>query len=223
MSHIYDSLKNFITPELILEITNSTGEEHLKIESALNSLISGLLESLLIVEDDNSAIEFALRKAGKEYANINSNLNIIFSGKADERTYYLGGRFLDALFLNKTNSFISLIANASEISNKSADKLVFIFTPIIAASLGDKLIMRKINLSRLVTQINTEKEHFSKYLPSGLHKLLEGQSSTRKSNLTYTNSTSPALEVNNNEVNFLKWGLIILGLILLFLWWYYYL
>lgn len=227
MSHIYGSIQKLASPELITEAAIYTGEDSLKVKSAITSLIASLLTSLLIVKDDNSAIEFALRKAGKQYPNILANLTEVFSGKADERTNYLGVRFLDALLGNKVEKLITLIATDSNISARNADKLIYIFSPIIASSLGDKLIMRKINLARLSIQIRTEESHFSSLVPYGFNQLFKSTSLLVTDNHIVENSSSPILEVDKNKIDFLKWGLIILGLVILglvilvLLWIYY--
>jgi len=172
MAYIYNSLQELISPDLISKGSSYLHEDSSKTASAINSTIAGLFFSIL-PKEDSSEVEFAIRKAGRAYPNILSKLDDVFTGNADEKTYYAGSRLLDGLFENRINTFTSLISSESGLSIISTDKLISMVAPVVAGYLGNKILTEKISFTQLLKALEEEKESYQNYIPSELPELLE--------------------------------------------------
>lgn len=168
MYSTYQSLAGLFTPRLMLLSCSFLKEEdNFKVEKAVNKTVAGLIYSVLS-KNDSSELEFVIRKSGRAYPEIESKLENIFYGNADEKIYYLGSQFLDALYVSEVNTFISLISKSSGLSIRSTDKLVSMITPVISGYLGNKIISEKISFHELIRRIEYEKESFENQIPAGL-------------------------------------------------------
>lgn len=225
MSNIFNSLKGLVTPELISKAASFLGEDSSKVQSAVGSIIPSLLGSLLAKGNDAN-LESALVKAGKESEGLLSGAANLFSGGADEKSSYIGSRFLDSLLGDKLGGLTSLISSVSGISSASVGKLLSMVSPLIAGFLGNKITAGGFNLSKLLGALNSEKGSFLELIPSGLTSVLGIPSlaslgSSLSSGISSVGNTAGEVvaEAKKGSSGLIKWLLLIAALIVLFFIW----
>ncbi|MDL2214562.1 DUF937 domain-containing protein [Dysgonomonas sp. OttesenSCG-928-M03] len=222
--NIYESINALITSEIVSEISASFKEDSTNIRLASESAIAGLLFSIP-PKEGSSEVETAIRKAGTSYPYIRSKFTDIFTGKADETTYYLGFRFLESLFGNRVNTFTSLISHKSGLSIRNTDKLLSMISPVVAAYLGNIILTEKTSFATLLREIENEKDSYQNFIPSQLSELLEISGIGTSEQLPFsidinnpTNIPSEQLKIKRG-FDLGKWITILIAIAVLIFWW----
>ncbi len=224
MTSIYESLGALITPDIVSKISAYFQEDRTSIVSASKSTIASLLFTLL-PKEDSSEVEFAIRKAGRSYPDMESKFTDIFAGKADEKIYYLGSRLLDSLFNNRINTFTSLISNTSGLSIRNTDELISMISPLVAGYLGNVILTEKVSFTTLLKEIESEKESYQNFIPTQLSELFEISGTSTSEQLPFAidinNSTNIPSEQHKIKRGFSlgKWVTILIAIAGLILWW----
>lgn len=170
---IYSSIIELLDDNLIGSAASYLQEDPAKVTATTHQIVAGLLYSIPYIKD-SSEIEPILKQAGKNYPIIIDRiLPDIFAGKANERIYYLGSRFLDAIFGNRVNTFTSLISTNSQLSIRHVDKLISITAPLVASFLGNKILFEGLSFSNIVTLIKSERSQLMKVIPEQLPEVFE--------------------------------------------------
>ncbi|MDU1903245.1 MAG: DUF937 domain-containing protein [Dysgonomonas sp.] len=177
---IYNSIRHIITSDLVSELSSYYKEDRSSVKVAITSTISGLLYSLLI-RHNATGIESILKKSGKEYPEMEKHFHELFLGKSEERIYYLGARFLDELFNDRINTFISLISSHSGLSMKNSDQLISVLASFLAGYLGNILLKDKSGFREMMQQLTSEKTNIRSDIPPRLSEMFDmsGSNTTR--------------------------------------------
>ncbi len=206
MKNINESIKGYINRNMILTAATALDEKEFNISSAVSSIIPSML-AVLLKKGNTPQIKNILEEAG--------NLNIISGTESSwdaiptQDQQRIGDDFLQHLLGDKAADFTDPIAEKSGATKVATNKLVSMVAPIVAGFLGNKLVKEDWTMSRLMKEIDDEKQSFISYVPAkiidsfGLSSTLDTQKSVEK----------------KNSYGWVIWVVLIVLLLMLFFWW----
>jgi len=206
MNSINESLKSYINRDMVLTAATALDEKEFNISSAISSIFPSIL-AVLLKKGDTPQIKNILEEAGK--LNILSATEARWDTIPTENQQRIGDDFLQHLLGDKAADFTDPIADKSGASKVATNRLVSMIAPIVAGYLGNKIVKDDWTLSRILNQINEEKQSFIGYIPSELIGSF-GLSST----LNTTKDTE-----KKKSYGWVIWVVLIALLLMLFLWW----
>lgn len=169
MEYLFNSISEFITPEIVKNTSKILKEENSKVSQAFQTTIASILE-LIVEKGENKKFESILKGIG--------NLHILFSvsnlflDKMNSKMQNACTKFLKYTLNDRLKEYYSLISDISHISLFNSTYIVNKIALLVSAFLGEKLISN-ISFSALLDQLEDEKNDFQIYIPFELSKLLE--------------------------------------------------
>jgi Outer membrane protein and related peptidoglycan-associated (lipo)proteins len=209
MENFVDSLKSFISPNLISKAAEVVGENDFNISKGISSIIPSLL-GVLLKRGNTPQIKNILSEAGN--LNILSDLENICRETPTKDQQRIGDDFLQHLLGDKAADFTGPIAEDAGISKPATNRLISMLAPVVAGFLGNKLIEKNWSLPELFSELNKQKSSFAKLIPSGIVKAF-GLSS-----VLHTPNSQNEPETKKNR-NWIIWVVLLLLLLLLFFLW----
>ncbi len=173
MKYLFNSINEFISPEIISITSFSLGEDKDKVSSAIQITIASLLE-ILTEKGENKNLELILKESGS-YHTLQNTTNL-FGGEINIQRHQSNIQFLHYLLKDDLTKFSSIIASSSEITEKNAKKIVSRVSSLLTAFLGEKLVSG-IHFSSLIEQLDEEKINFQYYIPFEMSAIVEKSSS----------------------------------------------
>ncbi len=175
MSNILDSLKGYITPELLSMASQHLGESESGISKAIGGLAPTILSGLVSKAGDAngfSSIFNTLNQPGN--ASWLDNLGGLIGGGnlAHGDPKDAAGALMGNLFGSKTGGILNLISNFAGIKSSSTSSLMGMVGPMIMSYLAKKIVGDKLNASGLASMLLGQKSNIASALPSGMGSLL---------------------------------------------------
>jgi OmpA-OmpF porin, OOP family len=164
-ANLLDSLKGYLTPELITQASGMLGESENGITKAVSAAIPSLLNGLLNKSNDSGVMGSVMDLVSKQSAGsegVLTNLSGLLSG--DSASSSLSTSLLGSLFGNKVSGITDLIAGVSGVKSSSVTSLLGMAAPMLLSHLG-KL---GLSVSGLTSLLSSEKESILSAAPAGL-------------------------------------------------------
>lgn len=218
-ANLLDSLKGYITPELISQASGALGESESGVSSAISSALPTLLGGLLNKSGDSSVMGSVMdlvTKSSADSGGILSNLGGLLSG-GNSGASGLGSSLLSLLFGGKLGGVTDLIAGASGIKSSSAGSLLGMAAPLLLGHLGKS----GTTLSGLTSLLSSQKDSILSAAPAGLGSLM-GFSSNVGSSFDRDNYSAPVSSGGDSGGGLPKWivPLLLIGAALLGLYYF---
>lgn len=212
MTQFYDALKALISPAMVTRASTLLNEKESDLNKATSSIISSFL-GVLLKKGNSPQIREILEEAGN--LNILAEIKDLWMNDLTKDQQRLGDNFTQQLLGDKAADFTDPIASQAGISQVATNKLVAMIAPIVTGYLGNKMVQENFSLHGIIREIDKEKSKFSSLIPSAL---------VRTFGLSDVLSNDGATTVNQREekkggLGWLKWLILIVALLLLFLWW----
>jgi OOP family OmpA-OmpF porin len=174
MSNILDSVRDYLSPELLGEAANIYGENEAGIAKAIGSLAPTILAGLLEKSGDSHAIDNIFSTLRNFNPAILDNLGSLLGGgnlshndpKDDS------GRLLSVIFGAKVPAITNAVASFSGIKQSSASSLLGLAGPLVMALLNKKISAEGLNASKLVGYLLSQRNTIVSLLPAGVGSLL---------------------------------------------------
>lgn len=167
-ANLVDTLKGYITPDVISQASNTLGESESGISKGISSSIVTVLSGLIHKSHDSTVMGNVMNLVSSSSSNsaeILSNLPSLLTGSGNSAALISGSKFLGLLFGNKQQEVIDRIAGTSGIKGSSAASLLGMTGPLLLSHFGKS----KTSFSGLTSLLSTEKESILSKVPSGLN------------------------------------------------------
>jgi OmpA-OmpF porin, OOP family len=175
MSTLMESVKSYLTSELIGKVAGTLGESENGISKASTGLVASILGGLLNKSGDSGIMNtvFSLLKDGKSTSVLGDLGALIGQGNlAHNDPKDISGKFIGALFGNKVPDLINGVSSFAGIKNSSVSSLLGMIGPLVMGVLGKKIASGGLNLSSLTSLLSSEKSSITSLIPSGLGSAL---------------------------------------------------
>ncbi len=175
MSTLIDSVKSYLTAELIGKVAGTLGESENGISKASSGLVASILGGLLSKSGDSGIMNtiFSLLKDGKTTSVLGDLGALIGQGNlAHNDPKDVAGKFIGTLFGSKVPDLINGVASYAGIKNTSASSLLGMIGPLVMGVLGKKIASGGLNLSALTGLLSSEKSSITSLIPAGLGSAL---------------------------------------------------
>jgi OmpA-OmpF porin, OOP family len=168
-ANLLDSLKGYITPEIISQASSMLGESEGGISKAVSAVIPTLLGGLVNKTSDSGAMGSIMELVNKSTSNsdgIFSNLTGLLS--TDSASSGIGSSLLSTIFGNKLSGVTDIIAGTSGIKSASVGSLLGMAGPMLLGHLGKS----GTTLSGLTSMLTSQKDSILSAAPAGLSSLM---------------------------------------------------
>ncbi len=169
MSNILDSVRDYLSPELLGEAANIYGENEAGIAKAIGSLAPTILAGLLEKSGDSHAIDNIFSTLRNFNPAILDNLGSLLGGGnlAQNDPKDISGRLLSVIFGAKIPAITNAVASFSGIKQSSASSLLGLAGPLVMALLSKKISAEGLNASKLVGYLLSQRNTIISLLPAG--------------------------------------------------------
>jgi outer membrane protein OmpA-like peptidoglycan-associated protein len=174
MTNLLDSLKAYITPELLGSAAQTLGENENGISKALGGLAPTILAGLLEKSSDTNAMSGIFNTISNFDSSVLDNLGGLVGGGnlAHNDPKDIAGQLLGTIFGAKVPSITSAIAAFSGVKQSSASSLLGVAGPMVMGLLSKKISSEGLNLSGLVSLLAGQKSNILNMLPAGIGSVL---------------------------------------------------
>lgn len=204
--NLLDSLKGYITPELISKASSALGESESGIAKATSAILPTLLSGLVNKSEDSnvmgSVMDLVKQTSSSSDGGVLSNLGGLLTGNSGNSG--IASSLLSMLFGGKLSGVTDLISNVSGVKSSSVSSLLGMAAPMLLGHLGKS----NTTLSGLTSMLSSQKGSILSAAPSGLNSLM-GIASSTSSSTTNSKSTYSA-DSNNSGSGLPKWLLPLL-------------
>ena len=175
MNSLLDSVKDYLTPDVMRKIGSAAGETPENTKRAMDNIVPTLLFGAAKVADSPGGDNQLMSLINKQTSdgNILSNLAGQLSGESAAQGLMNSGRdAAKALFGGKLNSVIDTLARSLGLKSSSIASLLSIAAPIVLGVLGKERSARGLGASGLASLLSGERNILSQILPAGLGSVL---------------------------------------------------
>lgn len=174
MANLLDSVREYVSPELIAQAAKLLGENETGISKALGGLAPTILSGLIHKAGDAGAMAAAFNALSKFDHGILGQLGgLLGSGNlAHNDPKDAAGQFVGSLLGDKVPGVLNAIAAFAGIKSSSASSLLGVAGPLVMGLLGKRISSEGLNLSGLANLLLQEKDHILGVLPAGVGALL---------------------------------------------------
>jgi OmpA-OmpF porin, OOP family len=175
--NLLDSLKSYITPELVSSAASQLGESEGGIQKALGAALPTVLSAVMNkTQEGGPAAEgmFSLLQ-GAGTSGLLNNLGGLFgagANKASSETASTGNNLLNTLFGDKLGGISSSLSSVAGVGSSSASSLLSAGASLVAGFLGNKINSEGLGLGGLATMLAGQKDSIMGALPGGMGNLL---------------------------------------------------
>lgn len=165
MSNLLDSLKSYITPDLISQASGMLGESESGVAKAVSAALPTLLSGLIHKSDDSSAMSGVMDLVTQNASHsdgVMSNLTGLLSGNSAASG--IGLSLISMLFGNKVSGVTDMLANVAGIKGTSVSALLGMAAPMLLSHLGKS----GTSLSGLTSMLTSQKDSILAAAPAGL-------------------------------------------------------
>ena len=175
MSNIINTLKGYISPDLVAQTSSNLGENTGNVTAALSSAFPSILGGLLNKSSDPKAmggfLDVAKRQGEASPGNLTDDLRSWHgSGLLDK-----GKNMIGALFGNKSNEVADAIGSSSGIKSSSAGSILAIAAPMVMSFFAHKAKSDNWGVSNMVGFLKEQKGNIVNAMPAGVSNILGGK------------------------------------------------
>jgi OmpA-OmpF porin, OOP family len=237
---LIDSLKSFVTPELISQAAGMLGESETSTAKGMGAAVPAILSGLLQKGSNTSGAGeiLDLIKGGGHDGGILSNLGGLFGG--DSNMLSAGSGILGSIFGDKIGSIASVISSVTGMGSGSSSSLLSMAAPLVMGVLGKKVASEGLSASGLMNLFSSEKDSITSALPAGLGSVLglgglgglgnlgsgignmadKAKSTVSAAKSTATNYAQEAVEETTGGGSKWLWPLVLLAVVGGLLWYF---
>ncbi len=175
MASILDSVKGYLTNELIGAAARQLGESESGILKAAGGMAPAILAGILNKSGDASAMgNIFSQLSDSRNAGFLDNLGGLVGGGnlSHNDPKDIAGRLMGTIFGGKTQALLNSLSSFAGIKSSSASSLMGMVGPLLMGVLGKKISSEGLNLSGLMNLLKGEKSSIMSALPSGLGSVL---------------------------------------------------
>ncbi len=174
MASILDTIKTYLSPELLSEAANIYGENEAGISKAVSSLAPAILAGVLEKSGDSHAIDNVFKALRNFDPAILGNLGSLLGGGnlAHNDPKDASGQLLSTIFGAKVPAIVNATASFSGVKQSTASSLLGLAGPMVMGILSQKINTEGLNASGMVSYLLSQKSNFMSVLPSGISAML---------------------------------------------------
>ncbi|MXO33651.1 hypothetical protein GFU95_01300 [Apibacter sp. B3889] len=169
MECLFNSISEFISPEIVSNISKILNEKESNIIQALHTTTASLLE-LILEKGEQKKLEFIFKGIGT--MNILFSVSNLFLDPTNLKKHCASSKFLIFLLKDRLEEYYSLIASSSQISIVNSKNIVNKLGLLISAFLGEKIISN-ISYVTILNQLQDERNDFQIYIPFEMSEILD--------------------------------------------------
>jgi outer membrane protein OmpA-like peptidoglycan-associated protein len=174
MSQLIDTIKSYLTPELIQSSAQLLNENESAVAKAAGGLVPTILAGLLNKSQDASSNNSLFSSISQFDDGVLGKLgNLLGSGNlAENDPKDFSGRIMSSIFGDKVPAIINAVASFSGVKQSSASSLLGLAGPLVFGVLGKKIKQDGLNLSSFSQLLSSEKSSLMQLLPAGIGSVL---------------------------------------------------
>lgn len=174
MANLLDSLKGYITPELIGQAASMMGESESGISKAMGGLAPTILSGLLSKSNDSAAMGGIFNQLSNFDSGVLGNLGSLLGGGnlAHNDPKDVAGNLMGSLFGSKVPTILNTLASFAGIKSSSVSSLLGLVGPMVMGLLSKRIKSDGLNVSGLASLLNSEKSSIMNALPAGLSSVM---------------------------------------------------
>lgn len=211
MSNLLDSIKSYVTPEIVSQAAALLGENESGVGKAIGGLAPTILAGILNKSGDSNAMGnvFSLL-SNNSNAGFLENLGGLVGGGnlAHDDPKDIAGSLMGTLFGGKVPAIINALSAFSGIKSSSTSTLLGMVGPLVMGVIGKKIKSDGLNVSGLLNLLGNEKSSILSALPGGMGAIM-GLASGLGGGNTGGNISTP--EVETASGNRWIWPLLLLA------------
>jgi outer membrane protein OmpA-like peptidoglycan-associated protein len=204
MANLLDSIKDYLSPELIGQAANLLGESESGVAKAAGSIAPTILAGLLEKSGDSNAMGSIFNVLSNFDSNILGNLGSLLGGGnlAHNDPKDTAGQLLGSLFGSKVPGITSAISSFSGVKQSSTSSLLDLVGPLVMGLLSKKINSGGLNVSGLASLLLGEKSSILGALPAGIGSVL--------GLANFSTGTAPTVEAPSAGGSRWLWPLLLL-------------
>jgi OmpA-OmpF porin, OOP family len=174
MANLLDTLKDYLSPELIGQAANLLGESENGVAKAAGSIAPTILAGLLEKSNDSHAMGSIFNAISNFDSNILGNLGSLLGGGnlAHNDPKDAAGQLLGSLFGSKVPAITNAISSFSGVKQSSTSSLLGLVGPLVMGLLSKKISTEGLNVSGLANLLLGQKSSILGALPAGIGSVL---------------------------------------------------
>jgi OmpA-OmpF porin, OOP family len=174
MANLLDSLKEYVTPELIGKAAEMLGENESGISKALGGMAPTILSGLLSKSSDSAAMGGIFNQLSNFDSGILGNLGSLLGGGnlAHNDPKDVAGNLMGSLFGSKVPAVLNALASFAGIKSSSVSSLLGVAGPMVMGLLSKRIKSDGLNVSGLANLLLSEKSSIMGALPAGLGSVM---------------------------------------------------
>ncbi|MBV6439978.1 MAG: hypothetical protein EPGJADBJ_01636 [Saprospiraceae bacterium] len=174
MANLLDSIKEYVTPELIGQAANLLGENEGGISKAIGGLAPTILAGLLDKSGDSNALGNIFSALSKFDSGILGKLGSLIGGgnlaQGDPKD--VSGQFLGSIFGARIPAITNAVAAFSGTRSSSVSSLLGMVGPLVMGILSKKINTEGLNVSGFANLLLGQKNNILGALPTGLGSII---------------------------------------------------
>lgn len=177
MANIVDSLKGYITSELISKAAGSFGESNSAITKGVEGLLPTILGGLVQKSNDTSAfggIYDMIKGGASKNPGLLDNLGSLIGGGnlAQNDPKDLSGGLMSSLFGGKVGGILDLVSSVAGLKRSSSSGLMGLVGPLVMSYLGGIIKDKALDAVGLGKFLRNDSTSIANALPAGMGSLL---------------------------------------------------
>lgn len=165
--NLLDTVKGFVTPELISSASSLLGENSAGVTKAMDVAVPALLSGIVnkAGSDSSGLLEMATKAAG---SGVLDNVLGLFGGN-NSSLMGMGSTLLSGLFGDRANLLTNLISGFSGTKPSTATSLLSALAPLALGAVGKHALSSGLDAKGLAGLLGGQKDLIRQALPSGLN------------------------------------------------------
>src|SRR5262245_4962778 len=180
MATLIDTLRSFLTPELLSKASTALGESQGNVSRGLGAAFPAILAALLAKSSDAGVMRQIidlLTDRGVDLSTARNPGELVGTsggtgGLARSPLIDLGSRFLSTILGPQTGAAASAVASSAGLQPASGSTLLGMAAPLVMSVLGDRVRRDGLNATGLASLLSSERSSIMKEAPAGLTSLL---------------------------------------------------
>lgn len=209
MSNLLDSLRSYITPDLISQASKVLGESENGISKAINSIFCSILGGIISKEHDTASMNSIVDLVSESSANSSETLHSL-EGILPHDISDNSSNFLTVLFGNKLGGVTDLIANQSGLKSYSVNSLFGLLSPLVLSFLKKE----NFSISSLLNTLHSQKQELLASVPVGFSSLVGISNSIDYNSATTTKNSDTGYQSGQGFPKWIVPLILILGALL---------
>lgn len=214
MSHFIDSLKSYVSQDMISKASTTLGEQASNVSSTVDSIFASLM-GVLLKYKETAQKKNILEEAGN--LNILSDIGNIFEDNPSENQRKIGDDFLQTLLGDKAADFTSAISEKTGVSKQATNKLTSMVAPIFAGFFGKQIQENNWSMADLREEIKNQEKSFIGLVPEKLFNSFVLSTVIPKGKEQIENKVKT--ETKKGKNSWIMWVILAIILLLLLFWW----